>query len=377
MAKNNRQRTYYNNNGSSKTKSGWKGVIAAFTASALILGAAAGVMGYGTDGFKDWSFNNFVHKEKVTAPPESNNNGGAIVSDNVESNGISLTSARVAVEDYADYGIAPQAADSVFNLSVTYVPENTTFQQTTYTVAFKNPKSEWANGKNVTDYATVTQSAEGSKYAQLTILKPFSEQIIVTARSDRNSSIYVTTTVDYVCTSLSIDIYNSGKVFDADEDIYVKPIVWFNGTIVPESVGNVWFVMNLYGTFVNVMKSYGFDVPRYFVYQLNEDDLYEENSFLSFDTIVRRVGNYSSLNSEERKRYDAALGQCYGGARHGEDVAEYGFTYKRVLNGVVYSEAEDYADVCGSCFYASVNFAAAFEIEATGINKNNGNIIAG
>lgn len=176
MAKNNRQRTYYNNNGSSKTKSGWKGVIAAFTASALILGAAAGVMGYGTDGFKDWSFNNFSHKTENTAPPEAETNGNNfIISEYGESNGISLMSARVAEED------VPDGAESAVTLTATVTPNNAASTGTIlWGIKWLNEESEWAQDKAVTDYVTLTPDSDDKLIAAVENIQAFGEPIIIT-----------------------------------------------------------------------------------------------------------------------------------------------------------------------------------------------------
>lgn len=65
-----------------------------------------------------------------------------------------------------------------------------------WSIAFANPDATWAIDKNVTDYATVTPTADGALTATVTVLQPFGEQIVVTAmRSDTVDS--ATCTVDY------------------------------------------------------------------------------------------------------------------------------------------------------------------------------------
>ena len=379
MAKNNnyknRQNSGYNSESKAKKRSkGIIGVIAAITASALILGAATGVMGYGTNGFKDWSFSKFVDKTQPNAPLETDNNGGAVISDDGESNGISLMSARVAPEEYADYGIDTQSVDSVFNLSVTYVPENTTFQQTTYSIAFKNPNSDWAKGKNVTDYATIMQSSEGSKDAQLTVQQSFSEQIIVTARSERNSDIYAKITVDYVCEYFvgwlggyhpSVD---DGLFFDAEKSYFSY------GTIAPEMAGNLSIIFRFDDFFINYMKSYGFEVQKTYEIPFDEDIANSDSDIISFIELVRVVGGYNKLSPERKSAYDIAIGNFYGDFIDGDYAyCRYDFKFNRIYDGVNYGtvEVDDYADM------EFIDYSKYFEVKATNMTPNNGSIVAG
>lgn len=373
MAKNNKNRTnYYNNNGGSKSKRGIIGVIVAITISVLLLAVAAGVMGYGTNGWTDWSFNNFTHKTEYTAPVETENNGGAIITP-AKSNGISLMAMRVAVEDYEDYGIDTQSVDSVFNLSVTYTPANTTFQETDYTVAFKNPNSTWAKGKNVASFATITQSVTGSKNAQLKILNPFSEQIIVTARNSRHQSIYATTTVDYVCSELNIAL--STSYVCVDEDLEISNVSWTGGTLTPVSAGNISIIFNFGSGFVNHMKNYGFTVPQTYEHVFKYASDFEEEFFTfgTFYDFVKEVGNYSNLTNDRKAAYQDALCQYYASYDDGDGVCTYTFKYNRVYNGVNYGTVtdDDWRDL--ECR----EFSNCFEIAATSMTISNSHIIAG
>ena len=61
-----------------------------------------------------------------------------------------------------------------------------------------NASSAWANGKSVTDYVTVTPSADGALTAVVTNLGEFGEQIKVTVTSRGNPSASAECTVDYI-----------------------------------------------------------------------------------------------------------------------------------------------------------------------------------
>ena len=89
--------------------------------------------------------------------------------------------------------------------------------------------SDWATGKTVTDYVTVTPTSDGALTANVVCLQAFAEQIIITAASRDNPDIKGTCTVDYAqkyagtSTSLyftsSSDYNQGGIVTNTTDDI--------------------------------------------------------------------------------------------------------------------------------------------------------------
>lgn len=65
-----------------------------------------------------------------------------------------------------------------------------------WSVAWKNSSSEWATGKVVTDYVTVSPTADGALTAKVKKIAAFGEQVIVTATSRVVTSLKATATVD-------------------------------------------------------------------------------------------------------------------------------------------------------------------------------------
>lgn len=80
-------------------------------------------------------------------------------------------------------------------LTATVTPSWAT-QDLSWSVAFNNPASEWATGKTVTDYVTVTPE-ETTLTATVQCLQPFGEQIIVTVSADEFDDVSATCTVDF------------------------------------------------------------------------------------------------------------------------------------------------------------------------------------
>lgn len=135
--------------------------------------------------------------EKETAYTQQ---GGTVIMDG-ESNGISFMSTTIAQEDYDEYGVSA-TAESAVQLSVVVKDnlENVMTEENapiTWNVAFKNAASTWATGKTVTDYVTVTPTAQGAHTAVVQCLQAFGEQIIVKAAYSANVGIYATKNFDY------------------------------------------------------------------------------------------------------------------------------------------------------------------------------------
>ena len=171
----------YRNN-SSKV---WNGILAVLLV--LVLAGAAALVGVLSDGFKNW--------DKFKPEEEQTEEGGAVITEG-ESHGMKLMSTRIAPEDYDEYGISPMA-ETAYQLTATITPENATNKAVDWTIAFVNPSSEWASGKTVTDYVTVTPTADGALTANVECLQAFGEQVRVTVTSRDNTAVKANATVDY------------------------------------------------------------------------------------------------------------------------------------------------------------------------------------
>ena len=149
-----------------------------------------------------WVFFGFLYSKggvdfSTLENPEQNYtvDGGAIIGEG-ESNGIALMSAEIPVEDFAANGISPMA-ETAYTLTATITPDNADDKAVDWSVAFVNPESEWATGKTVTDYVTLTPTSDGALTANVECLQAFGEQISVTVTSRDNESATANCTVDY------------------------------------------------------------------------------------------------------------------------------------------------------------------------------------
>lgn len=80
-------------------------------------------------------------------------------------------------------------------LSATVNP-STADQTVSWSMAFANPNSTWAKGKNIEDYVTYTVS-DSSTYLYISNSQPFGEQIVITCTCVANNSLSATCTLDY------------------------------------------------------------------------------------------------------------------------------------------------------------------------------------
>lgn len=169
---------------SKKIRSIVAGCLAAVTLATAGLAVA-------TDGFKSFKKNDSIQMEL----PEENN-GETVIGEST-GNGVKVMSAKIAKEDYVANGISP-LAETAYTLTATVLPADTTNKKVDWSIAFKNASSTWASGKTVTDYVTVTPSADGALTAVVACLQPFGEQIKVTVTSQDNAEAKAEVSVDYV-----------------------------------------------------------------------------------------------------------------------------------------------------------------------------------
>lgn len=134
-------------------------------------------------------------EKEIAAIPDM---GGMTISDgNIESNGIMLTSAKIAPAAYSENGISAQA-ESAYTLTATVMPANSDNKLIDWSVAWVNTASDWATGKKVSDYVTVTPQSDGSLTATVQCKQAFGEKVTVKAKSRFNADAYANCEIDYV-----------------------------------------------------------------------------------------------------------------------------------------------------------------------------------
>lgn len=152
-----------------------------------VLLIAALVLSVLTKGFTDWRFGKEL--------PVSESLDSNIVITPQESDGTMTLSVMRAPEHTVDNG------SETLTITATVFPDNSADNTgLDWSMAFKTPTSAWATGKTLSDYMTLTPSGDdvaGSKTVSVKCLKPFGEQIVITATSQDNPAVSASCTADF------------------------------------------------------------------------------------------------------------------------------------------------------------------------------------
>ena len=204
-------------------------IIALLVAVALVITVGIGSSWFTNPNISTW-FNNWGKGEKDnegdTLYPNIIDNGGLSVSETTES-GISVLSAKFPAEAFAANGISNQA-EKAYVLTATVGEDN--YAENTAVIwssAWKNSQSSWAQGKNVSDYVTVTPSGTSymeSKTATLVGLRSFAEQIIITVTVKEKPELTTTCLLDYAqrVTDFSLSLGNVECNFGGTTSVLVE-----------------------------------------------------------------------------------------------------------------------------------------------------------
>lgn len=142
----------------------------------LVLGAVLGVV-----------FGMNHSSEDLNVSKDMSGQDGLVISQEV-SKGITLMS-----------GVATTAADGTTTKTITATVEPAGANEhdpLSWDVAFKDPSSTWANGKNVSDYVTISVSAD-TLTCTVTCKQAFGEQIVLNV-SSKTKNATASANVDYV-----------------------------------------------------------------------------------------------------------------------------------------------------------------------------------
>ena len=142
---------------------------------------------------KDTQTNNSMAVENALT-----GNGGMEIEEDTNSS-VRMMSTSLKPKQYAAYGVSEQA-ESAYTIEATIVPEYMdNFVELVWTVEFQNPESEWATGKNASDYVKITPTGTLSHQATVECLQAFGEVIVIKATSKDNASVFGSCTCNYIC----------------------------------------------------------------------------------------------------------------------------------------------------------------------------------
>ena len=157
-----------------------------------VLLIAALVLSVLTKGFTDWRFG-----KELPSVNDLNNN--VVVTPQEGNGGIRLMAEFLPEITQGDNETDYES--ETLTITATVSPDNSADNTgLDWSMAFKNPSSAWATGKTLADYMTLTPSGAdvaGSKTVSVKCLKPFGEQIVITATSQDNPAVTASCTADF------------------------------------------------------------------------------------------------------------------------------------------------------------------------------------
>ncbi|MGN0822851.1 MAG: hypothetical protein ACI4NG_03665, partial [Candidatus Gallimonas sp.] len=157
-----------------------------------VLLIAALVLSVLTKGFTDWRFGKEL-------PSVNDLTGNVVVTPQEGNDGIRLMAEFLP--EITGSGDATDYEGETLTITATVSPDNSADNTgLDWSMEFKNPSSAWATGKTLSDYMTLTPSgtdAAGSKKVSVKCLKPFGEQVVITATSQDNPAVTASCTADF------------------------------------------------------------------------------------------------------------------------------------------------------------------------------------
>lgn len=157
--------------------------IISVVAIVLIVALCVGLLGYYTEGFKDWSFSDVLPAEEI----QEKIGELEIVAESNEF-------IDLVVSDYKGPLMAsPGGLPSIEHkrLVATVYPENAVHKLVDWTVSWQNPDSEFAAGKDVHEYININVLDETTLIVNVECYQPFVDEVIIVTCTTRDGAISV------------------------------------------------------------------------------------------------------------------------------------------------------------------------------------------
>lgn len=202
------------------------------------------------------------------------------------------------------YAAAPvvQANNVIIQTLTAHIePADADNQRVTWSVAWQNPASEYATGKTVTDYVTVTPESDGSLTATVSCLQDFGEKVVVTVTAEDNAEIKATAVCDYLQRVESLEFTASEVEFPGSG--YTYEVVYSDYTIPVDIDLTISNKMTLTTGFVNAIKTRHTAMNT--GYRIGTDWFFSSgnSATLTIDYDQKKIGFYS---------YTKDFASCFG-----------------------------------------------------------------
>ena len=359
-----------NSNGQ-KSKVGY-----ALVGAILFILIAAIVLGAITYRYVGRDMTTQLNDGKAETPNGSISNDGAVIGECVGT-GVALMSASISPADYEEYGVSPMA-ESAYTITATLSPEIATNKNVTWSVAWSTASSSWANGKDVTDYVSISPS---DLACTVSCLQAFGEQAVIKCSWAENEEINASCTVDYAKRITSLNYAHndvaysftaSGASYEysgengeyvAFEDPWLSPIY---GAYTADDLFSYSYFISFSESLVNAMQEQGFETLQSdMTYNVaNMDDTFFGASGGMFGVFVLKSEDAQSVVADRVSGGSGAYNKFATAMRELE--GETLFTIDVVCEGT-------YSSFTGSCNFSAA--ASVYAINVTNIALNESSLI--
>ncbi len=144
-------------------------------------------------------------------------NAGKDAADIAAKDEVNRLETEIVNSKYVSLAVTSAEDNADATLTASVAPQAAAEMGLTWEIFFNDPSSEWANGKTVTDYVTLTTETENALSAVLTCLQPFGEPIIVKATSVYNPEYFATCTLGFEkkVEDVRFTLYYDGEELDS------------------------------------------------------------------------------------------------------------------------------------------------------------------
>ncbi len=157
--------------------------------------------------------------DQTTSDDENKTSDGMIIDTEITAEQMRVTAKILSASEYSDYGVSP-IAENAYTLTAEVLPDYASDKSLDWAVSWRYADSEWATGKTVTDYVTVTPTTDGAQSAVVACLQDFGEPINLTVTSRSNPLVCGVVEVNYYqrLKSLNYSFTLDGETVNADEN---------------------------------------------------------------------------------------------------------------------------------------------------------------
>lgn len=252
-----------------------------------------------------------------------------------------LTATKLSSTEYAANGVSAQA-ESAYTLTATVMPSDATNKKVDWSVVFVNPSSSWATGKVITDYVTITPSADGALSAVVECKQAFGEQIAVTVTSRDNTGATATCTADYQQRFLGYGFWLGNEINGEEALRWFAPTSESSGAeVLTQSIKASFSAPvnteagsseKLSETYTKPISDAEYTPANYFEIEATEQFKDYITNVVKLD--ASQLPRWTSIDAEYESyhRLTGVLDEIWGRALHGGEASKRNALIKALLN---------------------------------------------